>query len=206
MDAAANTARSYLQGRGIEAIVIGGSAGVLDVLRAVLPAVPRDLAIPIMIVVHLPPRSHAQLHESLQSISPLPMRPADDKEPLRGGCIYFASPGYHLLIEADRCAAQSVDEPVHYSRPSIDVLFDSASDVYKTAVLGILLTGASADGAEGLLSIHEAGGLTLVQEPGSCEAEVMPRAALNLFQPDYVLPPAQIASLLATLVSSAESP
>jgi two-component system chemotaxis response regulator CheB len=206
MNAAADTRRSYLQGRGIEAIVIGGSAGVLDVLRGVLPAVPRDLAIPIMIVVHLPPRSHAQLHELLQSISPLPMRPADDKEPLRGGCIYFASPGYHLLVEADRCAAQSVDEPVHYSRPSIDVLFDSASDVYKTAVLGILLTGASADGAEGLLSIQEAGGLTLVQEPGSCEAQVMPRAALNLFQPDYVLPPAQIAALLATLVSSAESP
>ena len=188
-----------LQGRAFEAIVIGGSAGVLDVLRVILAGLPSDLAIPVLIVVHLPARAHTSLHQSLQFASVLPMRQADDKEPLQGGSIYFASPGYHLLIEADRCAAQSLDDPVYYSRPSIDVLFESASDVYKSGLLGILLTGASPDGAEGLFSIHKAGGITVVQDPTTCEADTMPQSALTLFEPDFVLAPAQIAALLSTL-------
>lgn len=191
-----------LAGRDIQAIVIGGSAGVLDVLRVLLGALPHTLAIPVLIVVHLPTRSHSNVHQSLQFASVLPMRQADDKEPLQGGTIYFASPGYHLLVEADRSAAQSLDEPVYYSRPSIDVLFDSASDVYKRSLLGILLTGASPDGAEGLRAIHAAGGLTIVQDPQSAEAQAMPRAALELFEPDFVLAPAQIAALLKTLAPS----
>lgn len=196
------TSPATLHGRELEAIVIGGSAGVLDVLRVVLAALPSTLAIPVLIVVHLPTRSHSSVHQSLQFASALPMRQADDKEPLQGGTIYFASPGYHLLVEADRSAAQSLDEPVYYSRPSIDVLFDSASDVYKRSLLGILLTGASPDGAEGLRAIHDAGGLTIVQDPASSEASAMPRAALELFEPDFVLTPAQIAALLTTLDSS----
>jgi two-component system, chemotaxis family, protein-glutamate methylesterase/glutaminase len=188
-----------LQGRRFEAIVIGGSAGVLDVLRVILPALPAELAIPVLIVVHLPARAHTSLHQSFQFASPLPMRQADDKEPLQGGCIYFASPDYHLLVEANRCAAQSLDEPVYYSRPSIDVLFESASDVYKSRLLGILLTGASPDGAAGLQSVHQAGGLTIIQDPVSCEADTMPQAALTLFKPDYVLAPEKIAALLSTI-------
>jgi two-component system, chemotaxis family, protein-glutamate methylesterase/glutaminase len=188
-----------LQGRALEAIVIGGSAGVLDVLRVILPPLPSTLKIPVMIVVHLPARAHTSLHQSLQFSSTLPMRQADDKEPLQGGSIYFASPGYHLLIEANRCAAQSLDEPVYYSRPSIDVLFESASDVYKSGLLGILLTGASPDGAAGLLSIHKAGGVTVVQDPATCEADTMPQSALTLFKPDFVLAPLRIAALLSTL-------
>ena len=191
-----------LQGRALEAIVIGGSAGVLDVLRVILAALPVTLSIPVVIVVHLPARAHTSLHQSLQFASALPMQQADDKEPLQGGVIYFASPGYHLLIEANGCAAQSLDEPVYYSRPSIDVLFESASDVYKSGLLGILLTGASPDGADGLCSIHRAGGVTVVQDPASSEAETMPQAALALFKPDFVLAPAQIATLLSTLALS----
>lgn len=197
MNAAARS--PSLQGRAFEAIVIGGSAGVLEVLRVILAGLPSDLAIPVMIVVHLPPRAHTSLHQSLQFASVLPMRQADDKEPLLGGSIYFASPGYHLLVEADRCAAQSLDDPVYYSRPSIDVLFESASDVYKRGVLGILLTGASPDGAEGLFAIHKAGGITVVQDPTSCEVDTMPQAALTLFKPDFVLAPTQIAALVSTL-------
>jgi two-component system, chemotaxis family, protein-glutamate methylesterase/glutaminase len=198
--AGADVHRYSLAARQLEAVVIGGSAGVLDVLRIVLAGLPLELAIPVLVVVHLPARSNAHVHESLQAVSSLSMRQADDKEPLRGGSIYFASPGYHLLVEANRCAAQSIDEPVHYSRPSIDVLFESASDVYGRAVLGVLLTGASADGADGLFSIHKAGGVTVVQEPATCEADTMPQAALSLFQPDFVLAPLQIAALLSTLV------
>jgi two-component system, chemotaxis family, protein-glutamate methylesterase/glutaminase len=183
-----------MQGRTFEAIVIGGSAGVLEVLRIILPALPSDLAIPVMIVVHLPERAHTSLHQSFQFASSLPMRQA-----LQGGCIYFASPGYHLLVEANRCAAQSLDEPVYYSRPSIDVLFDSASDVYRSRLLGILLTGASPDGAAGLHSIQKAGGLTIIQDPANCEADTMPQAALTLFKPDFVLAPEKIAALLSTI-------
>jgi two-component system, chemotaxis family, protein-glutamate methylesterase/glutaminase len=190
-----------LREHSIDAIVIGGSAGVLEVLRIVLAALPANLAIPVMVVVHLPARSNMTVYQTLQTVTDLPMRQADDKEPLQRGTIYFASPGYHLLVEQDRCAAHSLDEPVYFSRPSIDVLFDSASEVYGRALLGILLTGASPDGAEGLLCIHKAGGITIVQAPESCEADVMPQAALALFQPDFVLHPPAIATLLSTLVT-----
>lgn len=188
-----------LKNHPLDAIVIGGSAGVLEVLREILAALPANLRVPVAVVVHLPPRAHTAIHQSLQSVTSLPMRQADDKEPLQGGTIYFASPGYHLLIEANRAAAHSLDEPVHYSRPSIDVLFETASDVYKDRLLGILLTGASADGAQGLHSIHAAGGMTIVQDPASSEADVMPRAALARFAPDFVLAPAALAALLSTL-------
>jgi two-component system chemotaxis response regulator CheB len=193
------TASPLLNGRRIEAVVIGGTAGVLEVLRVALAGLPADLAIPVVIVVHMPARSSATVYQSLQSVSPLPMHLADDKEPLRGGSIYFASPGYHLLIEAGGCAAQSLDEPVYYSRPSIDVLFESASDAYGPTLLAILLTGASPDGAEGLFNVHKAGGVTIVQSPDTCEADAMPQAALALFEPDFVLAPAAIAALLSTL-------
>ena len=190
------------ENRRFDAIVIGGSAGVLEVLRDVLGALPHTLSIPVLVVVHLPPRSHSQVHQSLQPVTPLPMSQVDDKEPLQGGRIYFAPPGYHFLVEADRYAALSIDEPVFYSRPSIDVLFESSSDVYRESLLGILLTGASADGAAGLQCIHERGGVTVVQRPDTCEARAMPQAALDLFEPDHVLAPSEIAALFSTLSSS----
>jgi two-component system, chemotaxis family, protein-glutamate methylesterase/glutaminase len=188
-----------LHERSFDAIVIGGSAGVLDVLRVVLGGLPETLAIPVLIVVHVPPRSHSLLHEALCKATRLPMSQADDKEPLQGGHVYFAAPDYHLLVETDRCAALSMDDPVFFSRPSIDVLFESASDVYRQSLLGILLTGASPDGAAGLQAIHERGGIAVVQRPDTCEAPTMPQAALQLFHPDYVLAPPAIAALLATL-------
>ena len=193
------------QDREIEAVVIGGSAGVLDVLRTILAALPQDLRVPVIIVVHLPARTPTLLHESLATLSSIPMQQADDKEPLRGGRIYFAAPDYHLLIENDRCAALSLDDPVLYSRPSIDVLFQSASEAYGAALMSVLLTGASADGAEGLFAVHRTGGVTVVQDPATCEAPVMPQSALQLFAPDFVLPPNEIAALLGRLVALSPS-
>lgn len=190
-----------LHDRPLEGIVIGGSAGVLEVLRVVLAALPERLSIPVLVVVHLPVRSHSLVHEALQPVNRLPMSQAEDKEPLEGGHVYFAAPGYHLLIEPDRCASLSIDDPVHFSRPSIDVLFDSASDAYGRSLLGILLTGASVDGAAGLQTIGERGGVTIVQHPKTCEAATMPQAALDRFTPDYVLAPDAIASLLASLAA-----
>jgi len=194
-------ALAKLRDHPLDAIVIGGSAGVLDVLRVLLAALPASLRVPVAIVVHLPARAHTAIHQSLQSVTTLPMRQADDKEPLQGGAIYFASPGYHLLIESNGTAAHSLDEPVYYSRPSIDVLFETASEVYKRRLLGILLTGASPDGAQGLQAIHDAGGMTIVQDPDTCEADTMPRAALSRLSPDFVLAPAAMAELLSTLSS-----
>ena len=200
-----NAISNRVRDREIEAIVIGGSAGVLDVLRVILAALPEDLRVPVLIVVHLPARAPTALHESLASITAAPMQQVDDKEPLKGGRVYFAAPDYHLLIERDRCAALSLDDPVLYSRPSIDVLFHSASEAYGSALLSILLTGASADGAEGLLAVHRAGGVTVVQDPASCEAVLMPKSALELFTPDLVLAPTDIAALLARLVTISPS-
>lgn len=197
--------RDRARDREIEAVVIGGSAGVLDVLRSILAALPQDLRVPVIIVVHLPARAPTALHESLSSISAAPMQQVDDKEPLRPGRVYFAAPDYHLLIERDRCAALSLDDPVLYSRPSIDVLFQSASEVYGAALMSILLTGASADGAQGALAVHRAGGLTVIQDPATCEASAMPNAALDLFTPDFVLKPDEIAGLLARLVALSPS-
>lgn len=191
--------------REIEAVVIGGSAGVLDVLRLILAALPQDLRVPVIIVVHLPARAPTALHESLASVNATPMQQVDDKEPLRAGRVYFAVPDYHLLIERDRCVALSLDEPVLYSRPSIDVLFQSASETYGAALMSILLTGASADGAEGSLAVHRAGGVTVVQDPATCEARAMPLAALDLFTPDFVLESERIAALVARLVALSPS-
>ncbi len=195
------TPRAQLTRPLIDAIVIGGSAGVIDVLRVVLAGLPPGLAIPVAVVVHLPPRSQAPIHESLQVVTSLPLSQVEDKQPMLGGRVYFAPAGYHFLIEANRCAALSIDEPVFYSRPSIDVLFESASDAYGPALLGILLTGASADGAAGLQLIHERGGITVVQSPQTCEADTMPQTALKAFDPDYVLAPSEIAALLMTLIT-----
>jgi two-component system chemotaxis response regulator CheB len=194
--------RMWLGERAVDAIVIGGSAGVIEVLRTILVSLPPSLVVPVGVVVHLPERSPSLLHESLQPASCLPMSQVEDKEPLLGGHVYFAPPGYHFLVEKDRGAALSLDEPVYFSRPSIDVLFDSASDAYTSTLLGILLTGASPDGAAGLQTIGERGGITVVQQPDTCQADLMPRSALELFRPTYVLAPNQIGTLLATLAST----
>jgi len=189
----------YLGDRRIELLLIGGSAGVLDLLRLILPNLPVALPVPVAIVVHLPERSPELLPRVLQPSTPLPLRFAEDKEPLAAGTVYFAPPGYHLLVESSRSLALSIDPPLWFSRPAIDVLFESAADVYATNLMAMLLTGASSDGAIGMQAIHTAGGLTVVQTPQASEAPAMPAAALARFTPDFVLPPLDIASLVASL-------
>jgi two-component system chemotaxis response regulator CheB len=195
----------YLDRRPLDLLLIGGSAGVLDVLRLILPSLPSSLSVPVVIVVHLPEGSPELLPKVFQSVTRLPMRFAEDKEPLLGGTIYFAPAGYHLLLESNRCCALSIDPPVWFSRPSIDVLFESAADAYADRVLAMLLTGASSDGASGLQSIHAAGGITVVQTPQSAEVGTMPAAALARFAPDFVLPAIDIAALAATLAPQPRS-
>lgn len=160
-----------------EAVVIGASAGALEALSVVLPALPAGYALPVFVVVHLPPDKRSMLAELFQAKCRIPVREAEDKEPISGGTIYFAPPNYHLLIEVDRSVALSSDEPVLYSRPSIDVLFESAADAYGPALVAVVMTGANGDGAEGMRAVVNAGGRAIVQDPVGAFASAMPEAA-----------------------------
>lgn len=183
--------------RHIEAIVIGGSAGALEALSVILPALPPDLALPIAIVIHLPPGKTSYLTEVLGARCALPVKEAEDKEPLAPGMVYTAPPNYHLLIEKQRLFSLSVDDPVHFSRPAIDVLFETAADAYGAALAGALLSGASEDGARGLARIKEKGGVTIVQSPDGAPSRTMPEAALRLARIDHVVPQGEIGIILS---------
>jgi two-component system, chemotaxis family, protein-glutamate methylesterase/glutaminase len=183
------------------AIVLGGSAGALDVLQIILPGLPRTLPVPVAIVLHMLPGRPSGLADVLGRSCVLPVREADDKQSLEPGTVYVAPPNYHLLVERQRYFSLSVDEPVLFSRPSIDVLFESFADAYGPALVGVLLSGANEDGAAGLARIQAAGGTAVVQSPDSAVARSMPEAAIRLGAADYVLPSREIASLLVRLVS-----
>jgi two-component system, chemotaxis family, protein-glutamate methylesterase/glutaminase len=167
-----------LTGVEAEAVVIGASAGALEALSAILPTLPANYKLPVIIVVHVPPDKKSLLAELFQAKCSIEVREAEDKEPIRGGTAYFAPPDYHLLVETDKSLSLSDDEPVFYSRPSIDVLFESAADAYGPSLIGIVLTGANRDGADGLKAIVEAGGMAIVQSPKEAYASAMPEAAI----------------------------
>jgi two-component system chemotaxis response regulator CheB len=187
-----------LRGR-IEAIVIGASAGGVEALGLILPALPATFRPSMLIVLHLPRERPSLLVEIYEKRCALPVREADDKEPIEPGTVYFAPPDYHMLVERNRQIALSTEEPVHYSRPSVDVLFESAAQVYGNKLLGVILTGANEDGAAGLHAIHRAGGVTVVQQPDSAKVPLMVVSALQRTPADFVLPLAGIAQLLTGL-------
>jgi two-component system chemotaxis response regulator CheB len=162
-----------------QAIVVGASAGAVEALSAILPTLAAGYPLPVMIVVHLPAGQKSALAELLRARCRLDVHEAEDKEPIRPGTVYFAPPDYHLLVEADRRLSLSSEEPVHYSRPSIGVLFETAADAYESQLVGIILTGANGDGARGLRAIRDAGGTALVQRPDLAYAPAMPRAAIE---------------------------
>lgn len=188
---------------GVRAVVIGASAGGVTALFSVLGALPDSFAIPVLCVLHLPDDRHSQLAEVLQRRLRRPVREALDKARIESGFIYVAGPGYHLSVERDFTLSLSQEEPVHFSRPAIDYLFESAADAYGPGLLGVLLTGANEDGAQGLLRIRQSGGRTVVQDPRDAQVALMPEAALALQQPDHLLPLSGIGQLLATLEPSA---
>lgn len=184
------------QKRRFETVVIGGSAGSIDALAVLLAALPASLRAAVVVVVHLPREKPSLLPRIFEPRCALPLREVHDKEPLEPGTVYFAPPDYHVLLDAGPTLALSVDDPVHFSRPSIDVLFESAADACGDRLLAILLSGANADGAQGLAAVQAAGGATLVQSPASCLMPFMPEAALARLRPDHVLPPDAMAALL----------
>lgn len=178
-------------------IAIGGSAGGLHALQIIFSSLTSQTLPPILIALHL--AKDSQINPGL-IFAPFTHRrilEAEDKMPLENDRIYFAPPNYHLLVEAGGFVALSVDEPVHYSRPSIDVLFDSAASAFGPGAVGVLLTGANADGAQGLRNIQKKGGQTYVQSPETAEAQAMPAAALRLFTPNLVTGLEEIGNSLA---------
>lgn len=172
--------------RKIDFIAIGASAGGVAALQNFFRTFKNENNIPIGVVLHLP--SHSSVDPALvfQKCSQNRVMEANDKMPIEKGNIYFAPPGYHLLIENSHSLALNVDAPENYSRPSIDVFFDSAARVFGERCCGILMTGASVDGAKGLLNIQSCGGMTVVQDPQEAEVATMPEAALRLIRPSCV--------------------
>lgn len=162
-----------------KAVVIGASAGAVETLSALLPTLPADYALPVIIVVHLPPDKKSVLAEVLQNKCTIRVHEAEDKEALQSGTAYICPPDYHLLVESGGFLSLSTEEPVLYSRPSIDVLFETAADAYGPQLIGIILTGANSDGTAGLHAVIEAGGVGLVQKPGEAYAATMPQTALD---------------------------
>lgn len=181
-------------------IVMGGSSGGYEALRTILSELPADFPVPIVVVSHVSADSGLLLPELLDHHCALTAREAEDKAPLAPARIQVAPPGYHLLVEADGTFSLSVDPKVRGVRPSIDVLFESAADAYGAGVIGVVLTGANDDGAQGLRAISDAGGIGIVQDPKEARAPEMPEAAIAAGGADHVLPLAAIPGLLLTLI------
>lgn len=186
--------------RNFAAVVVGVSSGGLEALKTLVPALRPDFGAPVLIVQHLSPQADSYLTARLDEISPLTVKEAEDKEILRAGVVYVAPPDYHMLVEADGSLTLSVDPRVNFSRPSVDVLFESASDAFADRLVGVILTGGNQDGAKGLARIKRRGGLAVVQSPESAQADAMPRAALESARVDHVLPLHEIAPFLNQLI------
>jgi two-component system, chemotaxis family, protein-glutamate methylesterase/glutaminase len=182
--------------RPVDLVVIGGSAGAIDVLRQVLPRLTKAFRPSVAIVIHLPPQGPIVLHELLAGPGTPPMKVAEDKEPVMPGTIYFAPPDYHLLIEGGGTFALSIDSRVHFARPAIDVLFESAAEAFGDRVMGIILSGANADGAAGLKAVANAGGLAVVQSLETAEMIAMPAAALEAVPDCIEVDAAELVELL----------
>lgn len=185
-----------------EAVAVGASAGALEALSAILPGLPADYPLPIFVVVHLPPDRESLMARLLQDSCRIKIREAEDKEAIEPGTVYVAPPDYHLLIEPDRRLSLSSEEPVLFSRPSIDVMFETAAEAYGPGLVGVVLTGANSDGARGLRAIRAAGGSGLVQRPDAATASAMPRAALDACPDALALTLQEIAEHLRGMVAS----
>lgn len=181
------------------AVVIGASAGGVECLLQLFECLPEGFSLPIIVVLHLPESGEPKLVEVFQDKVKMPVRQAQDKEPVEPGVLYFAGAAYHLSIEENRCFSLSDEMPRHYARPSIDVLMQSAADSFGKELAGFILSGASRDGASGLAYIKREGGLTVVQNPAEAKFPVMPQAAIDECEPDFVLSTDEMCKLILKL-------
>ena len=180
-------------------LVVGGSAGSLDVLLSVLPELRADLNFAIIIVLHRKYNNDSSLTGLIAAKTSMKVKEVDDKDVILPGWIYLAPADYHLLIETNHTLALDYSEKVNYSRPCIDVTFQTATEVYGPALSCLLLSGASADGAEGLDLVRQNGGTTAVQDPACAEVSYMPLKAIEKSQPDYILDIRAISGFINSL-------
>lgn len=183
------------------AVVMGASAGGMEAITAVLSRLPETFGLPILVVQHLHPADGGCFAEHLDRKVAVLVREAHDKEKIQPGHVYLAPADYHMLVEQERTIALSVDDKVNWSRPSIDVLFESAAQVWRQGLIGVILSGANHDGAAGMSAIMDRGGMTVVQDPDTAAHPEMPKAAITGARVATVLPPASIGDLLCELGS-----
>lgn len=184
-------------------VLMGASTGGVQALMTVLPGLPASLRVAVIVLLHLPPEKPSLLVELLSPLCALPVREPDDKEAIAAGTIYVAPPNYHLMVEAGSDGLHfslSVDEAVNFSRPSIDVLFESAVAAQpELPMVGVVLSGASRDGARGAQALALAGAPIWVQDPGSAEASLMPAAVQNTVPSSTVVPLQRMAPALCRI-------
>jgi two-component system, chemotaxis family, protein-glutamate methylesterase/glutaminase len=178
-----------------ELLLIGGSAGSLDVLINLLPSLDQKLEFAIVIVLHRK-AGESLLVDLLSDKTKWLVKEAEDKESIERRTIYVAPPDYHLLIEKDKTFSLDFSEKVHFSRPAIDVSFETAAEAYGPALMALLLSGANADGAEGLRHIKQNGGMTIVQDPKEASVSYMPQQAIELTKVDYIAPTPKIINII----------
>jgi len=183
-------------------VVIGGSAGSLDIMLRIAADIPAHTQTTFIIILHRKSGYHSILSELLSGKTRLPVKDVEDNDPILPGTIYVAPCDYHLLLEHDHTFSLDVSPKVHYSRPSIDVTFESAAVLYNDTLIGILLSGANADGAEGMKAIARHGGFTIVQLPSTAEMGYMPQQALNIMAATKVLDGLRIGDFLHKLLSA----
>lgn len=185
-------------------IAIGGSAGSLELVLKIVQHLPAGLQAAVVLILHRKNAPDSLLADIIAARTKLNVREVEDKETLLPGTIYIAPPDYHLLIEDQQSFSLDSSEKVHYSRPSIDVTFESVADVFGEAAIGVLLSGANADGARGLLKMKNEGGTTLAQDPASAEVGFMPQQAILLGAADVIIAAENIPAYLQQLLSDVE--
>ena len=182
-----------------KAVVIGGSAGGAEAIQGILLALPKNFALPILAVQHLHPSDDGSFALHMASLTQIPVVEPCDKARIEPGCVYTAPANYHMLVERDGTISLSVEERVNWSRPSIDVLFESAAFAWGESVIAVILSGANTDGVQGMIAVKEAGGLTIAQDPAEARNPVMPQAAIGAGAVASVLRADEIGRLLAML-------
>jgi two-component system, chemotaxis family, protein-glutamate methylesterase/glutaminase len=184
-----------------KAVVIGVSSGGLNALKIIIPALPAQFPLAVIIVQHIGATSDSYWIRALNKLSSVNVKEAEEKEIIRKGFVYVAPPNYHLLVEKDETFTLTIDERVNFARPAIDVLFESAADAYREKLIGIVLTGANNDGAAGLKKIKENGGLAIAQNPATAESPYMPASAIRTAHPHHIFSLHEIPQRLIELAA-----
>jgi two-component system chemotaxis response regulator CheB len=177
-------------------LLLGGSAGSFNLIFQIVKNFDAHLNKSVIIIIHRKKNFFSEIEKLFSDNTRISLKEITDKEQIKQNTIYIAPPNYHTLIEKEKCFGLDVSEAVWYSRPSIDVTFESAAEVYKDNCTAILFSGANQDGAEGLLKLRNCGSLTIVQDPVDAEMPQMPYAAIEIKAADYILPTTEIFDLL----------